>query len=521
MGNSTKFLNIGIIVWLCLCCTIIERVLSEEDIQPDQLPEQQHPQSPSSTSSSTPNPIEKADDFRKACFYAEPELCQQFDNDTSNDPCPCRLHPDLPHSWVCCNVVDFYNFSTSCSKSSNSWVNLHIRNATIRWIDISHSTFQKLESLSITDGNIPKITNAMSRASYVKCLNVSNNNLSEINSRAFISLQNFQVLDISSNNLSMIPKLNSHQNLTVDISNNKRLLCNSLLDSIVRGSFKFVLPDTTYCLWNQTYNWFNSTDYMPIRQLERWKRLHSECPKIPGYGNCTCDAEQMAFSTKNDEPHLLFTAKVDCSSLGLIELPPILPDNTIFLNVSNNNITSIGHHFHSNPTYRNINKFDADQNQISSMYELEGTTFMEVFQKFYLRKNAINKIPEYLLSNALDNNPNGRAIYLGGNEINCDCNSAKVLKLWLLARHANIPDYNYILCRNMKQRVIDLQEIKLCQSPHDWTHYIFYLIALEVILLVALIMKVSYDYWVFKTAGYLPWPASKMPKLPCDWLCES
>lgn len=38
--------------------------------------------------------------------------------------------------------------------------------------------------------------------------------------------------------------------------------------------------------------------------------------------------------------------------------------------------------------------------------------------------------------------------------------------------------------------------------------------------ILGLIAKVSYDYWVFKTAGYLPWPANKMPRLPCDWLCE-
>lgn len=70
-------------------------------------------------------------------------------------------------------------------------------------------------------------------------------------------------------------------------------------------------------------------------------------------------------------------------------------------------------------------------------------------------------------------------------------------------------------------KIVDLNEAKLCQSQHDWTDYIYYLIAAEVFMLVALIMKVSYDYWIFKTAGYLPWPANKMPKLPCDWLCES
>lgn len=48
----------------------------------------------------------------------------------------------------------------------------------------------------------------------------------------------------------------------------------------------------------------------------------------------------------------------------------------------------------------------------------------------------------------------------------------------------------------------------------------YYVIAAELSVLLLLIGKVSYDYWVFKTAGYLPWPASKMPKLPCDWVFE-
>lgn len=73
----------------------------------------------------------------------------------------------------------------------------------------------------------------------------------------------------------------------------------------------------------------------------------------------------------------------------------------------------------------------------------------------------------------------------------------------------------------MQKKVMDLSENKLCHQPHDWTDYIFYLIGAEVVLLVAIVAKVSYDYWVFKTAGYLPWPASQMPKMPCDWLCET
>uniref|UniRef100_A0A182SAF0 Uncharacterized protein n=1 Tax=Anopheles maculatus TaxID=74869 RepID=A0A182SAF0_9DIPT len=104
----------------------------------------------------------------------------------------------------------------------------------------------------------------------------------------------------------------------------------------------------------------------------------------------------------------------------------------------------------------------------------------------------------------------------------CDCNAAKGFKNWLLSRKAQVPDHENIFCEgntNLPQ-LVTIQENKLCQSQHDWIDYIYYLIATEIMLLVALVCKVSYDYWVFKTAGYLPWPANKMPKLPCDCLCE-
>lgn len=58
------------------------------------------------------------------------------------------------------------------------------------------------------------------------------------------------------------------------------------------------------------------------------------------------------------------------------------------------------------------------------------------------------------------------------------------------------------------------------KSP-ELKDYLRFVIYAEITLFVLMIGKVSYDYYVFKTAGYLPWPASKMPKLPCDWCFET
>lgn len=52
----------------------------------------------------------------------------------------------------------------------------------------------------------------------------------------------------------------------------------------------------------------------------------------------------------------------------------------------------MGDYFHTNPTYHNINRLVADNNQIVSMNEFEGTKFIESFQRIYMRNNSLNKV---------------------------------------------------------------------------------------------------------------------------------
>lgn len=115
------------------------------------------------------------------------------------------------------------------------------------------------------------------------------------------------------------------------------MLCKLVLESIERGNVTFIEADSTFCLMNQQYHWFNSTDSLPIRQLEKMKQLNADCPSIPGKGNCSCIAERMTYE---DGTHLVFAAKVDCSNLGLTSLPQNLPGTTLSLNVTNNSVSS-------------------------------------------------------------------------------------------------------------------------------------------------------------------------------------
>lgn len=145
---------------------------------------------------------------------------------------------------------------------------------------------------------------------------------------------------------------------TTSFRENKHMLCKPLLETIFRGSLRFVAPNSSYCLLDYNYNWFNSSDYVAISQLEMARRFHTECPVIPGKGNCTCTPEHMISTVKCDDmlisvfrilfestlqgdpahPEAKIFCRVDCANMGLTELPSRLPENTFQLDITNNSV---------------------------------------------------------------------------------------------------------------------------------------------------------------------------------------
>ncbi len=245
--------------------------------------------------------VQSTTDSPNICFYATEDLCNlPRENDSCNE---CIPHPTDPNSLVCCDVTDIEK-SISCvpypatadNSSDSFWINLHIRNATIDELDIPHKYWKRLDSLVITDGHINRITKEFPKFSSVQCINISNNHLVNINSRAFKDLVRLQVLDISMNNLSSMPTLNSiPTNLSVNILGNDKMLCKSVQESLERGNIQFAEPDASVCLSNQTFTWFNSTEIIRLSQLIRMKQVQAECPYIPGKGSCTCDTDKMSY----------------------------------------------------------------------------------------------------------------------------------------------------------------------------------------------------------------------------------
>ncbi|XP_077298708.1 leucine-rich repeat domain-containing protein hfw [Arctopsyche grandis] len=447
------------------------------------------------------------------CFHASRKFC----------PVDQHCRRLLPHAMLCCDV-DAASVKEALSpelSSGNQEIQvLHVLNATLDVLNLSELNWRRLRSISFTDGNIKQVTGEFKMLSPAVCLNLSNNGVDEIASRALIYLFNLTTLDISQNKLSDMPHFSVRErDFYLNFKDNNEILCQSVLDALKKHGehLKFMNTNSTFCSSSNTFHWFNTTELVSIIQVELIHELSDRCIEVGmNLVNCSCIPVRLELVAGKPPS---FSVGVNCSNRNLKELPETLPPNTIELDVSNNNITSLKP-LSEHPSYENIRRLFADNNNIKSILDLEGTKFIENFQVLSLRSNKLKTIPTYILSDSLDRNWSPRHVYLANNYLNCDCTTTRQVKLWLLSKTNNIPDYDQVLCENVPGQLVELAESKVCLQKKDWTDYIYYVIATELLLLFGLITKVMYDYWVYKTAGYLPWPASEMPKLPCDWLCE-
>ncbi|XP_028035982.1 protein halfway isoform X1 [Bombyx mandarina] len=401
---------------------------------------------------------------------------------------------------------------------------LHVLNATIDELDVSHSMFRRLTSMAFTDGNISKIIGQFPKHSALACFNISNNNLTSDKlqssiQRPFAYLFNLTVLDASANNLTKFPLslVHSNRNISVDLAGNNYLPCKhfqKVMETTNSSLVHFLQYNKTFCALDLSFNWFKDVSFVNIDLIKIQKMMNERCREIiPADINCTCAPERLEI-IENEVTNLV---SVDCAERQLKEMPTNLPPNTVKLNVSFNNITSL-EAVGADESYGHLRQLIVDYNDIPNILELEGTKFIGNFMLFSIAHNKLKTIHTYVLSNSFETT--GPALSIAGNFIHCDCNTEKTLKPWLLENFKSVPDYKSLECQDGLGPVVDLVESRVCHTPRDWTDYIYYIIGLEVLVLVLLISKVSYDYWVFKTAGYLPWPANKMPRLPCDWLCE-
>ncbi|XP_047030207.1 protein halfway isoform X1 [Helicoverpa zea] len=510
-----RFSPFNVSVWLLSVYLLLHIPLIEmrvDDFEQQALA-QAREQPPASTEK--PEPVDQLQLNLGKCFHMPRSKCPAEPNCTKIGS----------NSVFCCDLDSAKLKEALASVITQNTTYLHVLNASIDELDVSQAMFRRLASMAFTDGNIGKIVGQFPKYSSVACLNISNNNLTTAKlqpaiKRPYAYLFNLSVLDASANNLTEFPLslVRSNRKISVDLSDNKYLPCKPFMKAMDTNNSSlvtFLNYQHTYCALDIDFNWFQDVKIVQIDQLRIQKEvLNASCRNIkPANINCTCIPERLDF-INNVINNMV---AVDCSQRNLTALPTDLPPNTVKLNVSFNNITSL-QAVSDDPTYEQLHQLIVDHNDIPNILELEGTQFIDHFMLFSIAYNKLKNIHTYIISNHFTEHT-GSALFIAGNYIHCDCNTEKMLKPWLLENIKNIPDYKMLECDN-HVAVVDIVEAHVCHTPRDWTDYIYYIIGLEVLILVLLISKVSYDYWVFKTAGYLPWPANKMPRLPCDWLCE-
>ncbi|XP_056632043.1 protein halfway [Diorhabda sublineata] len=451
----------------------------------------------------------REDDSRcyQQCFYQPEDSCPSPD-----DPCRCRQLSTCKKAVICCDVNDeTLKDQLRCRNLvPNEIEALHIRNATLEVLNLTLAEWKHLRSMAITDGKIKTVSGAFSKMTAVSCLNLSSNGITEFQKRSLCNLFSLSFLDLSHNNLTEVPNFKLEGHITLDIVGNPMILCQSVKDTFKRANISFNNENNTYCASQTNYDWFTSKYNVLVSELRRIYELEDNC--VP---NCTCNIQSLNFGEGMPR---VFTVDVNCSEMNLLTLPKRLPPYTVKLDVSNNNITSLKEL--SDSSYNFLKEFNADNNQIESLKLLEATGFRYTLEVLSLRNNKIKYIDPYLVEVYCRTSKYMRQFNLGLNKLSCDCATITDFKMWLETKISLIVDYKEIKCEDTDISIIDLDPSKYCHSSEDWTIYIYWIIAVEVFLLISLVAKVTYDYWVFKTAGYLPWPASKMPKLPCDWLCE-
>lgn len=455
------------------------------------------------------------------CFQVNPKECASLNS------CKCRIQPQSSaqasegNLVYCCNVTSTENLEQNlhCAGGAANIKALHILLSNLSILEATTLMSPKMVNLAITDNNISEIHGNF-KLPELACLNLSSNSLLEVDPGILHYTTKLAMFDISSNNITSLPILFKHGYPRLDVSKNKQLYCSSLLNAVedlrrnkINEEDKFMYTEMTICA-PSGLQWVVK-EVFPFRVIQDTKSINRDCPVIND-AKCECSVHSLDYG--RDVGEFSFSTNVDCSNRGLTSLPNTLPENTYFLNISSNNITSlegIGNH-----SYSMVKELYADNNQISSLKPLEGSKFLYSFSKLSLRRNNINSLQQYIFRTVLDHNK----LFLGNNKFNCNCDTDKQLKPWLLLQKIkdNIPDGDEIFCQNFHNtRVIDLNSQLVCPTETNWKDYIKYIIGVEIILLLLLIAKVSYDYYVFKNAGYLPWPASKMPKLPCDWCFET
>ncbi|XP_040568947.1 protein singed wings 2 isoform X2 [Lepeophtheirus salmonis] len=233
--------------------------------------------------------------------------------------------------------------------------------------------------------------------------------------------------------------------------------------------------------------------------LEFNETLRKRCPQ-----NCIC------LTININRPLLV---KVSCVGLNLTKLPDVLPPNTSDLDVSYNKLKSIGE-LRTNRDYHNLSKLRAVKNKITSLSDLRGSPFMRNRPTTINFQN--NSITHFdvdlmgpLLSEMRNKNFHGSVDFLFfGNPLDCNCKNLTKLQQFLYKYKLYFRDADLLACGvDQSPILIQIDYTQFCETSID---YMWIVIVGELILLILVLSRLTYDVINYRRSGELPWLAKHM-----------
>lgn len=236
--------------------------------------------------------------------------------------------------------------------------------------------------------------------------------------------------------------------------------------------------------------------------LNFMKVMRQDCPP-----SCDCRRINAKVTTvKGRDFKEIFIIGVNCYSLNLTSLPNVLPPKTIFLDVSDNQISDLSPLL-NNKHYKDLRILNLENNFISSMEPLRNSKLEQINlsgnKLSHLDLDLLEPILEYLSTRPKSEHE--LDLQLSWNPYSCSCSNIKLYQNFLVKYDILIKDAKKIKCKEFKEvNLVDLDYNDMCAIHMDW---MYVLIAVEVFLLVSILLKLGYDILMYQRSGRLPWVA--------------
>ncbi|XP_060522157.1 protein singed wings 2 [Cylas formicarius] len=384
-------------------------------------------------------------------------------------------------------------------------------------VDLTHldfnvflNLFPNVKNLSVIGNNRTVLGKMVlpHKNTKIKALQLNGLQISHFNEHFLDHFPDLEVLNISANFLTELPRLPFADIKEVYLAAN-RWNCSGHLEWLLELDHAVFRDLDKLICFKMPHN---NKPVLAIARIQ--KETRQTCT-----ANCSCWLLKCVTDPKTGllEPII----EVNCSYRNFTELPKTFPLKTKILHLEGNQIEDLSP-IRENLKYKLLSDLYLDDNNIHCINVLEGSTYLKHFRVFSLAGNRLTELPTYAIDNALQRNlnmPDAVRISLGRNPWRCDCLFTPAFQEMLQKYAPQITDLRDIKCGpakgdpNSNKMVVDLTRVDVCHSPPEYSiqDALDLLNTILALLIIFILSKLAYDYYKFKKTGRLPWIITKMP----------